>query len=507
MEAQVLRRAARPQGRRHRLRLRRVPRRRRPLPRRARRRGVDRRGPRQRPPQGPLHHGPSARSSPTASTAPTSTTWPSRCASSRCGSSRSTATCRSPSSTTRSSSATRCSASPASTSSASCTSTRRACRLDEVRLSSTSTSTPSSARPSTCASASPPRSTTTTRTQQRRQAPPARRAPPRHRDLRQIADGVIAAGLPLGGKPGKALDEAYDNLRLAVKQAHPAPTDGEPRHDWLDGIIDRGLTPTVATDYERWQPLHWVLEAPDVIVDHGGFDAIVGNPPFLGGKKLIGAMGSNVRDWLVESSLAGGTGQRRPCRVLLPACYVSLLNRRGTLGLIATNTIAQGDTREVGLDQLVEQRIRDHPCDPEPAVAGGEREPGVRGGVGHVGRRCGAMPLAVPTASRVRANHDAPRAGWTSRGRSPIGCSRIWAIASIGCIVLGMGSCSSQTRHATGSQRTPANARGALPVPERRRPELAPDCSAPRWVIDFNDRIETSAAQLLRRHSSVSQRR
>ena len=30
--------------------------------------------------------------------------------------------------------------------------------------------------------------------------------------LRQIADGVIAAGLPLGGKPGKALDEAYETF-------------------------------------------------------------------------------------------------------------------------------------------------------------------------------------------------------------------------------------------------------------------------------------------------------
>ena len=29
--------------------------------------------------------------------------------------------------------------------------------------------------------------------------------------------------------------------------------------------IDDGLTPTVETDYERWQPLHWVIEAPDVI--------------------------------------------------------------------------------------------------------------------------------------------------------------------------------------------------------------------------------------------------
>lgn len=31
----------------------------------------------------------------------------------------------------------------------------------------------------------------------------------------------------------------------------------------------------------------------------------------------------------------------------------SLLQREGTLGLIATNTVAQGDTREVGLDAMV----------------------------------------------------------------------------------------------------------------------------------------------------------
>ncbi|MDR2973583.1 MAG: hypothetical protein LBV00_02550, partial [Propionibacteriaceae bacterium] len=31
----------------------------------------------------------------------------------------------------------------------------------------------------------------------------------------------------------------------------------------------------------------------------------------------------------------------------------SLLQAKGTLGLIATNTLAQGDTREVGLDAMV----------------------------------------------------------------------------------------------------------------------------------------------------------
>jgi hypothetical protein len=100
-------------------------------------------------------------------------------------------------------------------------------------------------------------------------------------DLRHIADGVIAAGLPLGGKPGRAPDAAYEVLRDAVKQTYSAPGDGAPDPAKLDALIERGLTPTVETDYERWRPLHWVIEAADILADGGGFDAIIGNPPFL----------------------------------------------------------------------------------------------------------------------------------------------------------------------------------------------------------------------------------
>ncbi|WP_067901291.1 Eco57I restriction-modification methylase domain-containing protein, partial [Actinomadura chibensis] len=169
-------------------------------------------------------------------------------------------------------------------------------------------------------------------------------------DLRTIANGVIAAGLPVGGKPGKALNALYENLRVAVRAAYP--DNDEPDSTFLEALIDGGLKPTVATDYERWKPLHWVIEAPDVIVDHGGFDAIVGNPPFLGGQKLTGAMGTNYRDWLVNTVAKG----RRGSADLVAYFYLratSLLRKNGTLGLIATNTVAQGDTREVGLDAMV----------------------------------------------------------------------------------------------------------------------------------------------------------
>lgn len=172
-------------------------------------------------------------------------------------------------------------------------------------------------------------------------------------DLRTIADSVIAAGLPLGGKPGRALDEVYENLRIAVKAAYP--NSGLPDSAHLEAIIDRGLTPTVPTDYVRWLPLHWVIEAPDVIIGRGGFDAVVGNPPFIAGTNAPAAIGENLHDWLANCVGAGRKGKADLVAFFfLRAGQVSSAIH-GTLGLIATNTVAQGDTREVGLDQMIGQ--------------------------------------------------------------------------------------------------------------------------------------------------------
>jgi methylase of polypeptide subunit release factors len=169
-------------------------------------------------------------------------------------------------------------------------------------------------------------------------------------ELRKIADGVIAAGLRLGGKPGRALDEAYETLRIAVKAAHPQS--GQPDSTLVDSIIDNGLTPTVPTDYVRWKPLHWVIEAPDVIVDRGGFDTVIGNPPFVAGGHVSDAMGSNIRSWFLWQ-VAAGTQGSADLVAYFARRYAQLIKSDGTVGFVATNTIAQGDTREVGLDQLL----------------------------------------------------------------------------------------------------------------------------------------------------------
>ena len=102
---------------------------------------------------------------------------------------------------------------------------------------------------------------------------------------------------------------------------------------------------------EPIRPFHWPLEFPEVM-DNGGFSAVVSNPPFMGGQTLTGRLGEDVREYLISYIGRGKRGSADLCSYfLLRDLSVA---RKGRVGIIATNTIAQGDTREVGLDQAVD---------------------------------------------------------------------------------------------------------------------------------------------------------
>jgi hypothetical protein len=53
---------------------------------------------------------------------------------------------------------------------------------------------------------------------------------------------------------------------------------------------------------------HWPVEFPEVFLFGGGFDAMIGNPPFMGGKRITGALGTAYREYLVEYLAAGVRG-------------------------------------------------------------------------------------------------------------------------------------------------------------------------------------------------------
>lgn len=99
-------------------------------------------------------------------------------------------------------------------------------------------------------------------------------------------------------------------------------------------------------------PFHWQVEFPEVFArENGGFDAIVGNPPFLGGARISEEFGRSYFGWLTANFL----GCRHQCDL---AAYFfrrafSLLRRDGSMGLLATKTLAEGDSREGSLLQIV----------------------------------------------------------------------------------------------------------------------------------------------------------
>ncbi|KUJ68707.1 type II restriction endonuclease subunit M [Streptomyces albus subsp. albus] len=306
--------------------------------------------------------------------------------------------------------------------------------------------------------------------------------------LADVADAVIAAGLKWGGKPGKPLREAYGNLRIAIELAYPVGGD-DPNRTMLDGILEAGLTPTVATDYARWKPLHWILAVPDVM-ERGGFDAIVGNPPFLGGQKLTGTMGSNVRDWFVHTLANGRKGSADLVAYFFLRAY-GLLSRRGGLGLIATNTVAQGDTRQVGLGQLaangftITRAIQSRSWPAASANLEYAAVWGTRGAVDH------AVPRVADDVEVKRISTLLEPGGRVDG--DPVRLTRNTRVAFQGCIVLGMGFVLEADEAADWIEADPRNEDVILPYLNGEDLNSRPDTSASRWVIDFNARSEAAA--------------
>jgi hypothetical protein len=155
-------------------------------------------------------------------------------------------------------------------------------------------------------------------------------------DVRLIGDLCIAAFF------GAEKDKDREALRRAYAAKVDAWKAGGDRSE-IEGIVEalRGGDKPVA-------PLHWEIEFPEVFGrGRPGFDAIVGNPPFAGKNTTAHASRPGFTDWLkvVHVDSHGNAD-------LVAHFYrrsFSMLRERGAFGLIATNTIGQGDTRTTGL--------------------------------------------------------------------------------------------------------------------------------------------------------------
>ncbi|MBM7489145.1 hypothetical protein JOD64_000367 [Micromonospora luteifusca] len=299
------------------------------------------------------------------------------------------------------------------------------------------------------------------------------------RVLRRRADvyadlvvGASLASMKRGQDPRSAAERVGGLAQRLVRDGDPEPLVAQAR-SWL--ALDR---PAGAFDRE---PLHWPLEFPEVFAQ-GGFDAIIGNPPFLGGKKISGPLGSAYREYLVSAVGRGVKGNADLVAYFLLRAH-DLLNRSGQTGLIATNTLAQGDTREVGLDQIaagkveIRKSIKSRPWPSSSAALEFCAVWTSRRLLGP-GASCVADGVVVPgittslePISRVsgRAERLAASAG----------------IAYIGNLVNGIGFAMSDDEAAELLASSPRNGEVVFRYLNGQDLNSRPDLSASRWIIDF----------------------
>lgn len=306
-------------------------------------------------------------------------------------------------------------------------------------------------------------------------------------DLRLVGDLLVGASLRHGAGASDALVDVSDAVRLLLAEATGDERRAGARQQietraesWLEVERDAGVPSR--------RPFHWPLAFPEVWAG-GGFDAFVGNPPFQGGRKIGRAQGDGYRAYLVRE-LAGG---RRGSADLVAYFFLraaELTRRNGGIALVATNSVAQGDTREVGLDRLVHgpwSLYRGVSSEPWPSGANLEiakvwaRQGGWNGAIELDGEPAPGIGPDLWAAGRVSGT---PRRLAANAGK-----------AFQGSIVLGMGFVLSRDEAQRLLERDPRNADVVKPYLNGEDLNQRPDGSASRYVIDMGERTEAEARE------------
>jgi hypothetical protein len=117
---------------------------------------------------------------------------------------------------------------------------------------------------------------------------------------------------------------------------------------------NRKVAKATAIAYEQ-RFFHWFIEFPEVFSEggtkedrSGGFDCVLGNPPYLGDKKQKKAFGDNFLEY-IRANYAVGIND---LVVYFFNRIYSLIDARKYQALITTSSISQGDMRSGALDNI-----------------------------------------------------------------------------------------------------------------------------------------------------------
>jgi hypothetical protein len=170
--------------------------------------------------------------------------------------------------------------------------------------------------------------------------------------LKVIADSLIAlelSGLDRGAYELARESEA-DALQRLLKQDADVALKGP------TSVFQSGSRLHAKEQLHGHRPFHWPVEFPEVF-RNGGFNAFLGNPPYMGGQKISGNLGGDYRNYLLQHIAGGRRGSADLCVYVLLR-IVALLASKNACGLVVTSAVTEGDSREVGLDYIFDNGTR-----------------------------------------------------------------------------------------------------------------------------------------------------
>ena len=152
----------------------------------------------------------------------------------------------------------------------------------------------------------------------------------------------------------------FGDLVLAAFFESEKPKDRETkRNEYARAVVSgeteryRGRLQKLRYAVRPLVPFHWEVEFPEVFDrESTGFDAVFGNPPFLGGMQLsLHFGGPTYQDWLKAINV-NAFGNADLCAYFFRRAFATIRST-GTIGFLATKTIAEGRTRATGLQAIV----------------------------------------------------------------------------------------------------------------------------------------------------------
>lgn len=294
--------------------------------------------------------------------------------------------------------------------------------------------------------------------------------------------------------------------------AHEKDRDREKERDRRLALVERWLAAekrgdgeTAATVHDELRalqaellatqvPFHWMVEFPEVFttgrqdpldgnrVNGAAFvEAFVGNPPFAGKNGISAVGGSEYLPWLL--AMHEGSHGNADLSAHFFRRAASLIGDHGTLGLIATNTIGQGDTRSTGLQHLVERGFKIYAATTNLAWPG---DAAVTVSVAHLAIGAAAPGEAWFDGKRVAVINSGLRAGAERRDATVLRANESCSFQ--GSVVLGMGFTLTPDERDQLIARDLRNGEHVFPYLGGEEVNTSPTQSFRRYVISFGQK-------------------